>query len=104
MLDIIEEYLLMNGLRSCRIEGSVAHEDRKEQLRIFNIEGKLTSSCCNIIILLLLLIDERSNEYTSIFLLSTRSGGVGLNLQIADTVIIFDSDWNPQQDLQAMNR
>jgi hypothetical protein len=41
---------------------------------------------------------------SSIFLLSTRAGGVGINLQAADTVILFDSDWNPQMDLQAMSR
>ena len=44
-------------------------------------------------------IFQANSEYF-IFLLSTRAGGLGLNLQTADTVVIFDSDWNPQQDLQ----
>ncbi|XP_009996439.1 PREDICTED: transcription activator BRG1-like [Chaetura pelagica] len=53
--------------------------------------------------MLLKTFNEPGSEYF-IFLLSTRAGGLGLNLQSADTVIIFDSDWNPHQDLQAQDR
>lgn len=52
---------------------------------------------------LLALFNDQNSEYF-VFLLSTRAGGLGLNLQSADTVIIFDSDWNPHQDLQAQDR
>jgi SNF2 family DNA or RNA helicase len=45
---------------------------------------------------------EGSDKF--IFLLSTRAGGLGINLTAADTVVIYDSDWNPQMDLQAMDR
>ena len=45
---------------------------------------------------------EGSDKF--VFLLSTRAGGLGINLTSADTVIIYDSDWNPQMDLQAMDR
>ena len=44
------------------------------------------------------------NSGLSVFLLSTRAGGVGLNLQAADTVVMYDTDWNPQIDLQAQAR
>lgn len=47
-------------------------------------------------------MNEKTDKF--IFLLSTRAGGLGINLTSADTVIIYDSDWNPQMDLQAMDR
>eukprot|EP00939_MAST-03C_sp_MAST-3C-sp1_P003838 g3838.t1 len=84
MLDIIEDYFLVRNWRhrSCRIDGSVKIEDRQKQIEGFNeLESK-----------------------KSVFLLSTRAGGVGINLASADTVIIFDSDWNPHMDNQAQDR
>ena len=81
-LDILEDYALdLRGWNVCRIDGSVSQEDRQNQIREFN-----------------------TNPDFKLFLLSTRAGGQGINLASADTVILFDSDWNPQQDLQAQDR
>ncbi|KAK4251340.1 SNF2 family N-terminal domain-containing protein [Corynascus novoguineensis] len=81
-LDILEDYCTeLRKWRVCRIDGGVAQEDRRAQIHEFNTNPKL-----------------------KIFLLSTRAGGQGINLASADTVILFDSDWNPQQDLQAQDR
>ncbi|CCH40674.1 Lymphoid-specific helicase [Wickerhamomyces ciferrii] len=81
MLDLIEDYLELKNLQVSRLDGSVSQEDREIEIQNFN-----------------------NNEEVKIFLLSTRAGGLGLNLTKADSVIIFDSDWNPQVDLQAMDR
>ncbi|VDL60290.1 unnamed protein product [Hymenolepis diminuta] len=84
VLDVIEDLLEARGWDWVRLDGAVRFETRQEVVHEFN-----TSDA-----------DE-----LPIFLLSTRSGGLGLNLQTsADTVIIHDSDWNPQLDLQAMDR
>ncbi|EXJ72743.1 uncharacterized protein A1O5_03890 [Cladophialophora psammophila CBS 110553] len=81
-LDILETYAVeLRGWKVCRIDGSVAQEERYEQITKFN-----------------------TDKSYNLFLLTTRAGGQGINLTAADTVILFDSDWNPQQDLQAMDR
>lgn len=82
MLDIIADYLYMKRFMFQRLDGSIRGEQRRRALDHFNAEG--------------------SQDFC--FLLSTRAGGLGINLASADTVIIFDSDWNPQNDLQAMAR
>ncbi|CAK9152420.1 unnamed protein product [Ilex paraguariensis] len=82
ILDIMDYYFSEKGFEVCRIDGSVKLDDRKRQIQEFN--------------------DVTSNY--RIFLLSTRAGGLGINLTAADTCILYDSDWNPQMDLQAMDR
>eukprot|EP00877_Chromochloris_zofingiensis_P014670 jgi/Chrzof1/9457/Cz04g03240.t1 len=81
MLDLLESYLEQRGERACRIDGSIPWQERQANIKDFNTDDK-----------------------TWVFLLSTRAGGLGINLTGADTVIIYDSDWNPHQDLQAMDR
>ncbi|XP_078421899.1 chromodomain-helicase-DNA-binding protein 1 isoform X2 [Cetorhinus maximus] len=82
MLDILAEYLKCRQFCFQRLDGSIKGELRKQALDHFNAEG--------------------SDDFC--FLLSTRAGGLGINLASADTVVIFDSDWNPQNDLQAQAR
>ena len=82
VLDILEDYAVMRGYKYCRIDGSTAHEDRINAIDEYNKPG--------------------SEKF--LFLLTTRAGGLGINLNTADIVILYDSDWNPQADLQAMDR
>ena len=82
IMNIMEDFLHYRGLKYMRLDGSTKADDRSALLKDFNAPD---------------------SEYF-VFLLSTRAGGLGLNLQTADTVIIFDSDWNPHQDLQAQDR
>ncbi|XP_055855745.1 chromatin-remodeling complex ATPase chain Iswi [Episyrphus balteatus] len=82
MLDILEDYCLWRAYQYCRLDGQTPHEDRNRQIQEYNAE----------------------NSPKFVFMLSTRAGGLGINLATADVVIIYDSDWNPQMDLQAMDR
>ncbi|KAI8614148.1 SNF2 family N-terminal domain-containing protein [Chytriomyces sp. MP71] len=82
IMDIVEDFFRLRNIKFLRLDGGVKGEDRESLLKIFN---------------------GQDSEY-DIFILSTRAGGLGLNLQTADTVILFDSDWNPHQDLQAQDR
>jgi len=82
ILDILEDYMHMRGFQYCRIDGNTTYEDREERIDSYN----------------------KPDSEKFLFLLSTRAGGLGINLQTADVVILFDSDWNPQADLQAQDR
>ena len=80
-LHLLEDYCSFRGFRTCVIHGATNQADRDNQIAEF----------------------QSSNDIP-LFLLTTRSGGLGINLSAADTVILYDSDWNPQQDIQAMDR
>lgn len=82
LMDILEVYLQLHEFKYLRLDGSTKTEERGTLLKQFNAP----------------------DSPFFMFLLSTRAGGLGLNLQTADTVIIFDSDWNPQMDQQAEDR
>lgn len=82
LMTILEDYFVYREFKYLRLDGTTKAEDRGLLLHEFN---------------------QRSSD-KFIFLLSTRAGGLGLNLQAADTVVIFDSDWNPHQDIQAQDR
>jgi SNF2 family DNA or RNA helicase len=81
-LDIIEDFLNGLGLKFCRLDGRMSSREKQKQIDEFNAPD---------------------SQYFA-FLLSTRSGGVGINLATADTVIIMDPDFNPKQDMQALSR
>ncbi|XP_023741476.1 chromatin-remodeling ATPase INO80 isoform X1 [Lactuca sativa] len=81
MLNIIEDYMNYRKYRYLRLDGSSTIMDRRDMVKDFQLRNDIF-----------------------VFLLSTRAGGVGINLTAADTVIFYESDWNPTLDLQAMDR
>ncbi|KAI8813271.1 SNF2 family N-terminal domain-containing protein [Cladochytrium replicatum] len=81
MIDLMEEYLSYKQYLYLRLDGSTAISDRRDMVT-----------------------DWQTRPDIFIFLLSTRAGGLGINLTAADTVIFYDSDWNPTVDQQAMDR
>ncbi|XP_051245585.1 chromodomain-helicase-DNA-binding protein 4a isoform X2 [Dicentrarchus labrax] len=82
MLDLLEDFLENEGYKYERIDGGITGGMRQEAIDRFNAPG--------------------APQFA--FLLSTRAGGLGINLATADTVIIYDSDWNPHNDIQAFSR
>jgi len=82
MLDILEDFLEFEGYRYERIDGTITGQVRQDAIDRFNAPG--------------------AEQF--VFLLSTRAGGLGINLATADSVIIYDSDWNPHNDIQAFSR
>lgn len=81
-LDILEDYMSFEKIKYVRLDGSCSERSRVRSIDVFNAP----------------------NSDIGVFLLSTRAGGVGINLTTADTVIIWDSDFNPYADLQAISR
>ncbi|XP_020819783.2 lymphoid-specific helicase isoform X2 [Phascolarctos cinereus] len=81
MLDILMDYCYLRNYSFSRLDGSMSYVEREENMQKFNTDPEVF-----------------------LFLVSTRAGGLGINLTAADTVIIYDSDWNPQSDLQAQDR
>jgi DNA helicase INO80 len=81
MIDLMEEYLTYRNYKYCRLDGSTKLEDRRDTVADFQTRPEIF-----------------------VFLLSTRAGGLGINLTSADTVLFYDSDWNPTIDSQAMDR
>ncbi|KAI8995491.1 SNF2 family N-terminal domain-containing protein [Trametes punicea] len=81
MMDLMEEYLIYRQYKYLRLDGSSKLEDRRDMV-----------------------MEWQTRPDIFIFILSTRAGGLGINLTAADTVIFYDHDWNPSNDAQAMDR
>ena len=81
MLDVMEEFINLHGYTYLRLDGTTSPEQRQILMTRYNTNPKIF-----------------------LFISSTRSGGVGVNLTGADTVVFYDSDWNPSMDAQAQDR
>jgi DNA helicase INO80 len=81
MIDLMEEYMVYRQYKYLRLDGTSKLEDRRDMV-----------------------LDWQTKPDIFIFLLSTRAGGLGINLTAADTVVFYDHDWNPSSDMQAMDR
>ena len=92
MLDLIEDYLRWKAYEFERLDGAVKGQQRQEAIDRFNRNADGMTP------------DEEPEDGSFVFLLSTKAGGVGLNLTAANYVLLFDHDWNPQNDLQAQAR
>ncbi|CAN0921812.1 Probable helicase CHR10 [Linum grandiflorum] len=90
-LDILQDYLELRKYTYERLDGSVRAEERFAAIRSFSQQSGLQSSATD-------------GSTAFVFMISTRAGGVGLNLVAADTVIFYEQDWNPQVDKQALQR
>lgn len=94
VLDILEDFLMLRSYQYCRLDGSTDLASRQSQVDAFNRSLQKADVAS----------ESSSQDDIFCFLLSTRAGGLGINLIAADTVIFYDSDWNPQQDNQAQDR
>lgn len=82
MLTILEDYCIMRDLNYKRLDGRTSLEDREKDISEFT----------------------SPDSPFEVYLISTRAGGLGLNLMSANNVVIYDSDFNPQMDMQAVDR